>query len=148
MGDRTHTSIRFSGRIPRSLAEELLQELEGQACLSNATDSGTLKLEDLTDSFYDSECNYGQMEGVEDFCREHDIAYEKTWEAGGGYGPGVMIYTGSEELECGTIEGEPALTLAAIKKHGTGFMAFFDSLDFDKYPPVEIVDDPAEQEAA
>lgn len=148
MGDRTYTSISFSGRISYALAEELVQELEGQACSCDEGPEGELTVEHLKvphHQFYDTECNYAQMEGVENFCREHGIAYEKTWEAGGDYGPGTMIFTGTEEIQCGTIEGEPALTLSQIKELGTGFLAYFDSLDFSKYPPLEIVGEPSEE---
>jgi hypothetical protein len=141
MGDRTWTSIRFSGKITQAVAEELIEQLNAQGCSCDEGPEGKLTIEHLKldQYFYDGECDYGQMEGVEDLCHEHGIAYLKTWEPGGGYGPGNKLFTGTEDIECGTIDGEPALTLREIKQHGTGFMAFLDSLDFTKYPPLEIV---------
>jgi hypothetical protein len=149
MGDRTYTSIRFGGKITATQADELIQELEGQGCRCDDPDTGKLETSQLTaSSFYDSECNYGQMEGVEDYCREHGIAYEKCWEAGGDYGPGIMIFTGTEEHESGTLDGEVVVTRSQFLKLGTGILEFFDRFDFSKHPPLVIVEDGSEQEAA
>jgi len=39
-------------------------------------------------SFVDYEANYGSMESYESFCQEHQIEYDRRWEAGGDYGAG------------------------------------------------------------
>lgn len=143
MGDRTYTTIRFSGKITAAQAAELIQELEGQGCRCDDHDTGKLEPELLsTSQFYDSECNYGQMDGVENYCRDQEIPYCKTWEAGGSYGPGILIFTGSEEYACGTLDGEPVVTRSMLKGLGTGILEYFDRFDFSeqRYPPVEIID--------
>lgn len=148
MGDRTYTTIKFSGEISYAQAEELIQELEGQGCRCDDPDTGELTVDQLADStFYDSECNYAQMEGVENYCREQGIKYLKTWEPGGGYGSGIMLFNGTTDVECGTVDGEPALTLGQIKKLGIGMIGFLKSFDgFDE--PLKIVGEPSEEEAA
>jgi hypothetical protein len=143
MGDRTYVSIRFSGQITAEQADELIQELDGQGCRCDDPDTGKLEPIQLTTSmFYDSECNYATMDGVEDFCREHSIAYCKTWEAGGDYGPGMEIFNGTNVISVGTIGGEPALSLSEIKRHGIGMLGFLESFEnFDKhFPPVTIIE--------
>lgn len=146
MGDRTWTSIRFSGRITTAVAAELAEALRNQGCQCDEGPKGQISVEHLKldQYFYDEECNYGNMDDIEGLCDEHGIAYFKSWEPGGGYGPGVKLFTGTEEVECGTIDGEPALTIRQIKELGTGFLAFLDSFDFSKYPPLEIVEEVAD----
>ena len=150
MGDRTYTEIRFAGPIPRNVAEELVGDLNSQHCASDNRSHGEIRVEDLVSEphFYDEQCNYGQMDDVENTCRAHGVPYRKTWEAGGGYGPGMTVFTGDEVHECSTIDGEPAVTRAMLKQLGTGILEFFDRFDFSapRYPPVTIVDD--QQEAA
>lgn len=152
MGDRTYTAIRFSGKITAEQAEELILELAGQGCQCDDGPEGDLTIEHLKldQYFYDNECNYGQMEGVEDYCREQGIPYCKTWDAGGDYGPGMKVFTGSEEHECGTLDGDPVVTREMIIELGTGVLEYFDRFDFSspRYPPIEIVDELSDEEKA
>ena len=150
MGDRVYTSIRFSGRITTAQAEGLIEEIKGQCCQADEGPSGDLTIEHLKldTCFYDEQCNYAEMEGIEAYCQEHKIAYRKQWSEGGGFAAGMTVFTGDEVHECSTIDGEPAVTRAMLKQLGTGILEFFDRFDFSapRYPPVTIVDD--QQEAA
>jgi hypothetical protein len=151
MGDRAYTTIQFSGTISRELAEELVRELEGQACRCDDPDTDKLEIKLLmTSSFYDSDCNYATMEGVENFCREHGVPYCKTWVAGDSYGPGMTVFTGSEAHDCGTLDDEPVVTRSQLLKLGTGILEYFDRFDFTppRYPPLVIEGVDVEQEAA
>jgi hypothetical protein len=121
-----------------------------QCCQCDEGPEGDLSIEHLKvpyNQFYDDDCNYATMEGVEAVCNEHGIAYHKSWSSGGGYGEGEEIFTGTETHQIGTIDGEPAMTLRQIKELGTGFLAYLDMFDWSKYPPVEIVEDDAAQAA-
>lgn len=148
MGDRTYTSIRFSGKITRAVAKELIAELEGQSCRRNDHDgTAELDVEMLTDcSFYDSECNYAIMEGVEAVCAEHNISYRKQWEPGGDYGPGIELFDGTHARQIGTLEGEPVVTLSQIKELGIGVMGYLQSFA-DDLPPLQIIDDDDDDDA-
>jgi hypothetical protein len=148
MGDRTYTSIRFSGTISREVAEELLEACQGEYLCSNETDKQISLLDELKDELYASECNYAQLDGPESVCRARGIPYCKTWEAGGDYGPGMTVFTGEDVHECNTMDGEPAVTRSMLVKFSTGILEYFDRFDFSapRYPPLKIVD--AEQEAA
>jgi hypothetical protein len=99
--------------------------------------------------FYDSECNYATMEGVEAVCDAHGITYHKSWSSGSDYGEGEEIFTGTETHQIGTIDGEPAMTLRQIEELGTGFLTHFNMfLEFEKNcPPLEIIEDDAAQAA-
>jgi hypothetical protein len=119
MGDRTYTTIEFTGDISEEQAAELVAELEGQGCSPNNYGSEDL-LEALKagDSFYDMECNYATMEGVESWCGENEVGYLKTWAAGGDYGPGIELWKpGMKSSEqCASLEGEPIATLDDLIK--------------------------------
>lgn len=145
MGDRTWTSIQFSGQITTAVAEGLLDAMNEDNCIDCMQIDKELSLELLRiprATFYHDECNYAQLETVEGYCHEHGIAYCKTWAAGGDYGPGIEVFTGYEVHSCGTLEGEPVVTRSMLTKLGTGILEYFDRFDFtsDKYPPLTIID--------
>jgi hypothetical protein len=145
MGDRTWTGIEFSGKITREVAEGLLAQLKDQGCQCDGGPAGEITVEHLREAhnqFYDEECNYATMEGVEEYCKEHGIRYQKIWSSGGGFGEGMEIFTGHDTIQSGTIEGETAVTLSQIKKLGVGFLGFLESFeDWEKHnPPLEITE--------
>jgi hypothetical protein len=118
MGDRTYTAIEFTGEISEEQATELVELLEAQGC--NSYDHVHKLLDALRagDSFYDSECNYAQMDAIEGWCVENEVGYCKTWAAGGDYGPGIEIWQpGMAKVEsCAAIEDSPAATLTELIK--------------------------------
>lgn len=155
MGDRTWTSIRFSGEITLGTAEGLLKEMNDYSLRCDEgpeTRGDNLTIEHLMldQYFYGDEVNYGMLESLEAYCTEFGIAYLKTWEPGGGYGPGMDLFDGHELHSCSTVEGEVAVTRSTLTELGTGILEFFDRFDFSdpKYPPLTIVDAAAKREAA
>jgi hypothetical protein len=124
MGDRTYTQIEFAGVISEEQAEELVELLNAQGCEVNECDQNDLMTALKNgSSFYDSECNYAQMEDIESWCGENDVAYLKTWEAGGGYGPGIELWKPGmkEALQCESCESSPVAALEDLKKaHAAG----------------------------
>ena len=149
MGDRTYAYIRFSGAANREVAEDLLVELANQGCLSNEDDDPPT-LENLAETFYDSECNYASMEGVELFCQLSGISYVKTWEPGGSYGAGIELYNAvvNQSFQVATSEGEPVLTLGELMKIVEEGKDLNDVIEYlktfvnseDVYPPLKIID--------
>ena len=147
MGDRTYTNIEFTGDISEEQAEELVAELEAQGCApNNYSNEDLLEALKAGDSFYDMECNYATMEGVEGWCFENQVGYLKTWEAGGDYGPGIELWKpGMKSSEqCASIEGSPATELNdLIKARDAGKI---DELidDLKKFttlgPPLRVLD--------
>lgn len=145
MGDRTWTSIEFSGTISEEQGEELLALLKDQACVSNLTDS-TPTLNDLKEStsFYDDECNYATMEDIEAWCPDNNVGYLKSWEAGGDYGPGIEVWRpGMARREhCASIENSPVVTLAdLVEAQAEGVAALITKLQlFDTCgPPLRVL---------
>jgi hypothetical protein len=156
MGDRAWTSIEFSGIVSREVADGLLQELDAQGCQSNATDSSALTIESFSDSFYDEECNYGTMEGVEAYCHEHHISFLKHWADGGGYGSGFELYDAvvNDSVQLPANEGEVCMNLGELKgfaKKGKslddiiGYMSRVEKFS-EHYPPLEIQEQVTEGE--
>jgi len=129
MGDRTWTSISFSGIVSPKVAQELVEELVGQGCQCDDGPEGDLSIEHLKldTVFYDEECNYATMEGVEEFCRENHISYCKTWASGGGYGEGAELYNAvvNQTVSVPTTDGEAAIGVSEL----TGFMSTGKTLE-------------------
>jgi len=75
----------------------------------------------------DDQANYGRMAEIEDFCQEHNIEYNKRWEAGGDYGAGeeyARIVNGellTHEIsdDYATVLQEHKKTMEIIAKGGT-----------------------------
>lgn len=148
MGDRTWTSIAFSGKLNAELAPTLVILLGQQACRSTEDDS-TPSLSTLDHTWYDDECNYGQMDGVEGFCRAHGVSYLKSWNSGGGYGAGYLLYNAvvDQSFEVPG-DDEPALGLSELTQLASEGKTLQDVVvylqaisDFAKhYPPLELID--------
>lgn len=146
MGDRTYTDIEFTGDMSEEQAAELVELLEAQGCDSCQYDRNDL-LEALKagDSFYDTECNYAQMEDIEEWCRDNEIGYRKSWEAGGDYGPGLELWKpGMQQAEqCPSLEGGPAVDLDDLVKardSGTIDALIADLKKFTSLgPPVRVL---------
>lgn len=150
MGDRTWTSIEFSGDISEEQAAELVELLRDQGCESNATDEpptlAGLKEHD-NDSFYDNECNYATMEEIESWCTLNRVSYLKTWAAGGDYTAGLELYDYALKTseQVAALDSSPAISLTAL-------IALRDEGEIDKrierlnrfenfstnYPPLKI----------
>lgn len=126
MGDRTYTSIEFSGVISEEQADELAQLLSDQGCEANDEQFDLRNALAEGSSFYDGECNYAQMDDIESWCVENNVAYLKMWEPGGGYGPGIELWRpgmGSAE-QCVSVESSPVASLDDLEKaHKEGKVA-------------------------
>lgn len=152
MGDRTYTTIRFSGQLPLDNVDEFVQALKDDAlrCENELQPYSAYddKPGNLSDTFHDYEANYGTLENAEAIARELHLSYLKSWDAGGDYGPGMTLYNAvvDTELDVSSLDGEPVIALSELVKHfdagkieeQIGFMRAF--ADFDKhYPPLEVV---------
>lgn len=149
MGDRTWTSISFSGVINRDVALQLVEELHAQGCSCDDGPAGDLTLQHLTiaEFFYAEQCNYASMEGVEAVCQENGITYLKHWAAGGGYDAGYELYLAVADQSMQVAGGEePAMgarDLRACLERGNTLQDVIDYLDKienfrEHFPPLEI----------
>lgn len=153
MGDRTFTAIRFAGVINEENVNDLLEAIEahGMAC-DDGPETSSIMTEHLVYELYDSECNYADLSTIEEACQELGVSYCKRWDEGGGYGPGMEIYNAvvGVTLTCGTIEGEPAVTLSDLEQAGSpedliGYLKAFNDFE-ENYGTLEIK--PLEEAAA
>jgi hypothetical protein len=129
MGDRTWTDIQFSGIISEEQAEELVELLEAQGCCANEGDDLLQALKDGS-SFYDG---------------EYEVGYCKTWEPGGGYGPGIELWRPGMERaqQCASVESSPVATFNELEKaHKAGKVAELIA-DLDRFnhlgPPLQVL---------
>lgn len=142
MGDRTWTSIRFSGKLDRDKVPVLLKAIRDDGLRTDEGPEGAITAEHLEDRFYDEEADYGLLENAESAAQELGLNYIKDWEAGAGYGPGKMVYVAvfGQSFECATVESEPVATLSELrKKSSEELVRYFRVFDEDNYPPLEIV---------
>lgn len=120
MGDRSWTAISFSGNITADQAEDLLFEIAAQGCKCDDGDDGGITVEHLKldTCFYDEECNYALMDGIESWCKENHVSYLKTWSPGGGYGEGAELYIAipGATIAMPQCEGEACLTAGNLKE--------------------------------
>lgn len=150
MGDRTWTGISFSGHITEAQAQELVEELKGQGCMCDGEGEISIEHLRLDTCFYDEECNYANMHGVEDWCRDNHVGYLKTWAPGGGYGEGAELYIAvpGVTISVPQCEGEAALTVSKLREfQGQGaslddVIRYVDQVENYRkhYPPLEIVE--------
>jgi hypothetical protein len=139
MGDRTYTSIRFSGVIDADKVPQLVQAMRDDYLNCDSTGNSDWDESDLTDSFYAEEANYGQLGCTEAACKELGVSFRTSWNAGGDYGPGMKIYNAvvDQEFECADLDGDPVVGLnELIKAHEAGKID--DTIGFLKVPPRQL----------
>jgi len=78
MGDRTY--CKFT--INKHYYDQNKEAFDAMDCDEKEEDGDEV-------SFVDYEANYGSMESYESFCHEHQIEYDRSWEAGGDYSAGT-----------------------------------------------------------
>lgn len=149
MGDRTWAGISFAGIINEEDVDDLLEACEADGlCCDSGPETRTLVAEHLKYELYNEEANYGQLETVQSYCQENGISYCMRWYEGGDYGPGMEIYNAvvGQTFTCGTIEGEPAVTLSDLEKAGSpedliGYLKAFNNFE-ENYGALEILELP------
>jgi len=101
MGDRTYCTFTINKHYYEQNKEAF-----------DAMDNDEIEDEGEEVIFTDYEANYGSMESYENFCHEHQIEYDKHWEAGGEYGAGseyARIVNGEYKLHDLYVDGEAVL---------------------------------------
>lgn len=143
MGDRVYTTILFAGVIDEENVEDLLEAVnaDGLTCddgpeLTYSAGSSTLVQEHLQYQLYNCECNYASLDETEAACHRLGVNYLKTWQEGGDFAPGMEIYNAitGVTLNCGLLDGEPAVTLSDLEKAGSpedliGFLKAFSNFE-------------------
>ena len=77
MGDRTYAAVTINRHYydqNKSVIDEMGYELADKS--------------EETVTFADDQSNYGNMDDIENFCQEHNIEYDKRWQAGDNYEAG------------------------------------------------------------
>lgn len=147
MGDRVWAQIQLSGKLNSEHVPELLNALKDQGCQCHEGPDGDLTAEHLVFPLYDNECNYGNMDEVEAFCRSHGVSYFKEYGSGGGFPAGYLLYNAVVDQDfdaCG--EDEPALGVSELETYAKQGKTLQDVVNYLKamkdfsthYPPLEI----------
>lgn len=142
MGDRTYLRVRFFGSIATVAAIDALLEAIDYEGLSPYHDKDETAefLEAMSGdeecAFHDHECNYAEIERVEEVCREHNIGFAINHAEGGEYGaafkafyPGDGTYTSPSDGDCASITRQ---ALEDALKSDEALMAARDLLDAAK----------------
>lgn len=149
MGDRTTVRLEIGGSVTQAEWLELLKLLEDEGASDNYTwdpvrsDDPPVLIEETTFTVLFEECNYGQApDEIVDWLLQHNLPFEHSWEAGGGYGPGAKIHRPRKPvIEYATVDWEPALTVAEIKRHlEAGTLEDHIELLETKIPPFKVTE--------
>jgi len=97
MGDRTYCSYTIHKDNLAKIKANL--GIADNFKVAEHLDASVIEDEGDTVQFYDYEANYGTIEKLQDYLSEHEIEYDKRWEAGGDYDAGNEYYR--------IIEGKP-----------------------------------------
>jgi hypothetical protein len=140
MAECINASIRLGGKLPAEHADELLELINEKRLGPDWGQGSEVTREDLLkhNFFGNSEVNYGNLEEIEAFCREHDLSYEYECGAGSEWDAYTTIYdarTGESREFVG--EQTKAIDLETVKELGSyeAVLAYFDTT----LPPFEIV---------
>jgi hypothetical protein len=129
MGDRAYTAFYVHGRIETVEAfEELVDAIYAGDFHSERDFSLKSTEEDVRAeiiralaggescaSFCHEDCNYGNTEDLQEPCKKHGLSFQSSWEAGGDYEAGHVIYVHGEgqwsdhEAELGIADVEAIL---------------------------------------
>lgn len=142
MGDRVYVTFAIRGRIEtvealdaicESIVDYGLGDLSDYSSMNDADDAKGAIFEALNageDSviFYDDQCNYADLSGLQETCKQHGVSYQFDWEAGcefpagsTGFAPehGEAVEYQSDQLGADIIELlklPDAEAIAAIRK--------------------------------
>lgn len=123
MGDRCTVSISFGGIITRTVAEGLVNAMDGWGFM-DSTWTKPISADDMDHAIATllengptaEEINYGDISEVTNYCQEHGIAYDKWNGAGGDYTEGLERFVGGVKRSAGIIDGEPAIAISRLLK--------------------------------
>lgn len=143
MGDRVWVKLMIGGEIAAEDLQELVEACEVEGGRDYYSDT-EITVESVTAAVargetFDvaiQEANYAEAEAIEDFCRERKLPYLKEWEAGGGFGPGIVVFDGaSDPVEYSAISGDAVMNETQARSLGTfeAVMAWFSAANWS--PP-------------
>ena len=146
MGDRTSVQIEIGGDLPASAVAEFLDLCEVESLTTDWSTAVTADdLVGRTESLTLCACdvNYGNLDELEPFLREHKLKYRKEWDAGGDYSSGAQVFNGEKLVECDSSGIGLEITIGAteLRKLGSyeAIIARLDGLTFN-LPPFKIVE--------
>jgi len=122
MGERVPTTIKFGGKLRAEHAERLIELLNEDnfysedADLTSGGDVDDVVVDHLDDTLRADEVNYGQIEDIIAFCREHKLDYEHWIDACGGGDPSVERVVAGTSETLNYSDGEPMIPLARVIK--------------------------------
>lgn len=145
MGDRCGVYFQLAGKIKREHVPGLIEHMLNEGLQGNTPNTTEPTAENLHENFYADEVNYGTIDAVTDYCLEHQIAFELTNGAGGGYGAGIRRFDGVRDEQADSGDWGPMVAYSDILKVetlATGLATLIADARFwaADLEPVEIVD--------
>lgn len=152
MADRVSARIAIGGTLPRSLLNDLKQHIDDED-LRVDWEGEPFDPEDLSvDAPLDlkaHEVAWGYFEQLEQFCRDHGLAYVR-WSGGcpGSFGPDREVFTGSGEPRSHAVTEDDELVFSLETIRDLGSIAAIEARaaegDFTPGPLVIVDDAPSE----
>jgi hypothetical protein len=75
MGERISASIQFAGKLSSADAEKLVKLVNDEGLDPDWGDSGDITIEDLDKVLGDYEVNYGNLDTLQEWAGNHNLAY-------------------------------------------------------------------------
>lgn len=108
MGDRTSVMILIGGALAAATVPEMVEAIEAEGFGIDWQGAGAAEIEEaIRDAaargepvvVTDHECNYASADDLEAFLKANGLPFRKEWDAGGEYGPGIVVWDGQDERE-------------------------------------------------
>ncbi|WOF44306.1 hypothetical protein KNJ79_05085 [Sphingopyxis indica] len=117
MGDRTTAYFQLGGKLTQEAYDELLELIEQESYIQGEDDVRKTLVEDERFDIWIDEANYARVDPFDDFAIRHGLAYHHWWAAGGGYGPGGVIYIpGAHRVEYeSSMDFGPSISIGDLK---------------------------------
>lgn len=142
MGEHVPASIKFGGKLSRTLANELVDLVNAEGLDPDWGNSGDITIEDLDKDLGHNEVNYGNLDTLESFAQENGLAFVAWFDAGGDWTQGFHkqdIDGRYEELSGAT--ANPVFSAKEIRALGPEAVLALADWAVADLPALEIVDD-------
>ena len=142
MGDRCSITLELGGKITEQQVRELCELMVAENLLADGTHAPCR--DNIDETFYADEVNYGLIKPVTDYCDAAGIAYELWNAAGGSYGEGVTRSDGTRTETCPCSEAVPMHPLSEILRVEALASGLAKAIDLARFmcgplPQLEIV---------
>lgn len=138
MGEYIYAGIQFGGKLSKANAAKLL-ELVNDKGLTPDMCGGESTIDDLGEQLASDSVNYGNLDDLEDFAKEHKLDYDYSYGSGPDWDCGSVRYYADTGARFETTGESTSLNRGMIEQLGSweAVIDYFDKAGAN-LPPLEI----------